>query len=74
MTMLKALLVAATLLCAVAPAHANASSGHDDQRGGHRSIPYGSIPYGAPEPVTLLGLGLGAAAIGVVAWRATRRK
>ncbi len=51
------------------------ASGHDERGHGMRH-PDRPQPggHGAPEPLTLIGLGTGAAAIGAAAWRSKRRK
>ena len=41
--------------------------GRGDERGHHGG-------YGAPEPVTMVGLALGAGAVGVAAWRKRRKR
>lgn len=55
------------MVCCAVAGLALAVDAAAENRGGDRR-------HRAPEPVTLLGLGIGAAAIGGAAWRARRKR
>lgn len=72
-------MAAALVLSLLGPAAALASNGRgNDRGGGHGGNPHrppgGGGQYGAPEPLTLIGLGVGAGAIGLAKWRSNRKK
>lgn len=67
--------IAAALTAVSTPAfaeHDNGRRGREERR--ERGERHERASRGAPEPLTLVGLGLGAGTIGVAAWRSRRKK
>ncbi len=70
---MKAPLKMLAIVCALSGGLAWAGDGNDQGQNQDDQGPQGHS-YGAPEPVTMLGVALGAGAAGLIAWRARRKR